>query len=76
MGRTREEIDKEYAELCTKYGHLCQQILSIKSQKEELQEAHDKNIEQCEESEKSLEVELVAIEMAWKQLKEDIKALE
>lgn len=69
----RESIDKEYAELCTKYGDISQKILHLEDQESKALDALHEQIEKTEqayvEARIPLRKELNAIEARWQELK-------
>ena len=69
----RESIDKEYAELCTKYGDACQKIDHLTEQEGIQLEALDKQRHEIEQAYAKARIELVKqklqIEARWKELR-------
>jgi len=73
----REQIDKEYADLCLKYGDVSQKIIHLEEQEKAQLEALESQKEAYErayrESRLPLRKELRQIEDRWKELKELVK---
>ncbi len=69
----REQIDKEYADLCLKYGDISQKILHLESQEQIQLEALESQKEAYEkayvQARVPLRKELNQIETRWKELK-------
>lgn len=69
----REQIDKEYGELCLKYGDLSQKILHLEDQENKAYQVLESQKEQIEKSYVAarlpLRKELKAIEDRWQELK-------
>lgn len=76
--RSQEEIDKEYAELCTKYGDLSQKKMHIETEKVKVLKQFN---EQITEFEGQIEIQLVEmdrelskIRKRWKELQVEIQS--
>lgn len=73
----REQIDKEYADLCLKYGDVSQKIIHLEEQEKTQLEALESQKEAYErayrEARLPLRKELRQIEDRWKELKELVK---
>jgi len=69
----RQEIDKEYADLCLKYGDITQKIIHLESQEQQVikewQEKLDKIEESYVQARLPLRKELRQIEARWIELK-------
>ena len=69
----REQIDKEYADLCLKYGDISQKILHLESQEQIQLQALESQKEAYEQAylqaRLPLRKELNQIETRWKELK-------
>lgn len=76
----REQIDKEYGELCLKYGDISQKILHLEDQENKALEALESQKTQLEKSYVAarlpLRKELKAIEDRWIELKKMVTELE
>lgn len=76
----REQIDKEYGELCLKYGDISQKILHLEDQENKALEALESQKTQLEKSYVAarlpLRKELKAIEDRWVELKKMVTELE
>lgn len=76
----REQIDKEYGELCLKYGDISQKILHLEDQENKALEALESQKTQLEKSYVAarlpLRKELKAIEDRWIELKKMVESLE
>lgn len=74
----RESIDKEYAELCTKFGDLSQKLQHLEEQE---QIAEEKLYEEAEkvrlafaQARGQLETELIKIRNRWKELQIEVQS--
>jgi hypothetical protein len=76
--RTKEEIDKEYADLCTKYGHTSQEIDYITRQGELIKAKLEEQIEEAKAASEgaavTLNAELRRIAQRWVELREELEA--
>jgi len=70
----RETIDKEYADLCLKYGDISQKIIHLEDQEQKVIEEWNDKLKKIEESyiqaRFPLRKELRQIETRWLELKE------
>lgn len=71
--RSQEEIDKEYAELCTKYGDLSQKKLHIETEKVKVLKNFN---EQITEYEGQIETHLVEIDRELSKIRKRWKELQ
>jgi hypothetical protein len=73
----RESIDKEYADLCLKYGDLSQKIQHLEEEEIKAIDALNEQIDQTEQAyikaRVPLRKELTQIEERWKELKALVK---
>lgn len=76
----RESIDREYAELCTKYGDISQKIFHLEQEEQKVQEALQEQIEKTEqafvEARLPLRKELNKIEARWVELKKALHEID
>jgi archaellum component FlaC len=76
--RTREEIDKEYADLCTKYGHTSQEINFVERQASLIKAKLEEQIEEAKAASEgavvTLNAELRRIAQRWVELREELEA--
>lgn len=76
--QTKEEIDKEYADLCTKFGHTSQEISFIERQASLIKAKLEEQIEETKAASEgkivTLNAELRKIYVRWIELREELEA--
>lgn len=78
MGRRhKDEINQEYAQICTQYGDLSQKLLALESEEKDAVTALEIKIHNVQSEVAQIRVNLTSernkIEERWKQLKEELK---
>lgn len=77
MGRSKEDIDQEYGQLCLQYGHLCQERSFLEREKIKTVTVLQSQIEdfsaQAEGKIVQINSELRKIESRWQELLSEIK---
>lgn len=78
MVRHKDEIDKEYAELCTKYGDLSQKLIHLAEQEKQAEahfEEQKENIRmEFAKARGQIGPEIRKIEHRWKELQVEIQS--
>ncbi len=74
--RTKEEIEQNYQQTCTNYGHISQQIRFIEQQEYDYKTEVERTLAAFQDAKEKLEIQLVAIEKDWNQLRNEIKQVE
>jgi len=76
--RHQEEIDKEYAELCTKFGDFSQKLQHLEEQEAKAEEHFEEQKEavrlQFAQARGGLTTELLKIQSRWKELQVEISS--
>ena len=76
--RTREEIDKEYADLCTQFGHTSQEINFVERQASLIIAKLEEQIEEAKAASEgkvvTLNAQLRKIYSRWIELREELEA--
>lgn len=76
--RSQEEIDKEYAELCTKYGDIAQKLYHLEDQEKQAEVKIEEQLEsirlQFAQARGSFESELIKIKSRWKEMQVEVQS--
>ena len=76
--RTQEEIDKEYADLCTKFGDLSQKLNHLAEQEKQAEEHFEEQKEAMRltfaKERGGMESECLKIKNRWKELQVEVQS--